>query len=49
MDKYINRLMKCGYSHYKAFMICRDFTINLSLFDLECFIVSMEQKHVGKV
>lgn len=38
MDKYINVLVKHGYTHESATRLCIDFMRNLSLFDLECFI-----------
>ena len=44
MDKYISRLKKCGYTYDKAKQICIDFTKNLTLFDLECFVWAMEKK-----
>lgn len=48
MSKYINRLVKCGYSRQRAKDVCCDFVRNLSFFDLECFVTSME-KYVDKV
>ena len=41
--------MNCGYTEEKARKTCLDFCRNLSLFDLECFVITMEQKNVGKV
>lgn len=49
MDKYIKRLIRCSYTEDKAYRICCDFITNLSLFDLECFVASMERKNVEKV
>ena len=48
MDKYINRLIKCKYDRASAYKVCVDFIKNLSLFDLECFVTSVEH-HVGGV
>lgn len=47
MHKYVNRLMKCGYTYAKACDLCLDFVYNLSLFDLECFVRDMEDKRCG--
>ena len=54
MQKYIDRLIKCGYSPEKAYSLCQDFRRNLSIVDLENFILSMEKerlenKNVDKV
>lgn len=46
MFKYVNRLMKCGYTKAKAYSVCCDFVTNLSIFDLENFILTMERKNV---
>ena len=46
MYKYIERLVKCGYTKAKAYELCCDFIRNLSLFDLENFVISMEKAHV---
>lgn len=47
MIKYVNRLVKCGYTYDTAYGVCADFICNLSLFDLECFVQSMENiQHV---
>lgn len=45
MIGYINRLMKCGYALVTARKLCIDFVRNLSLFDLECFIESVEDAY----
>lgn len=45
MSAYINRLIKCGYTLGKAHSICVDFIKNLSLVDLECFVISIEGNH----
>ena len=45
MSTYINRLVKCGYTIGKARAICIDFIKNLSLIDLECFIMSVERNY----
>lgn len=45
MIGYINRLMKCGYALVTARELCLDFARNLSLFDLECFVETMEDIH----
>lgn len=43
MEKYINRLERCGYSRDYAKKLCIDFITNLSLFDLECFVWYVEK------
>lgn len=43
MQKYIDRLIKCGYTNERAYKVCCDFVNNLSLFDLENFILTMEK------
>lgn len=43
MQKYIDRLVKCGYTKARAYSICCDFVSNLTIFDLENFILTMEQ------
>lgn len=43
MEKYIRRLMKCGYTRAKAYDLCCDFSRNLPLIELENFIYSMEK------
>lgn len=45
MKKYIDRLIKCGYSYDDAKDICCDFIKNLSLFSLECFVLSVENRN----
>lgn len=47
METYIVRLMACGYTREKAEEICKDFMLNLHLFDLEFFVDAMEQIYVG--
>jgi len=49
MWKYIDRLVKCGYSTHRAYNVCSDFVKNLSLVELEFFIASVEKDHVEKV
>lgn len=49
MEKYINRLTKCGYSTYKAKLICLEFLKDFSLVDLNNFICFMEKNYVDKV
>lgn len=46
MEKYIRRLIECGYTRAKAYELCCDFVRNLSLFDLENFIYTMETRNV---
>lgn len=46
MQQYINRLMKCGYSFENAYKICQDFQKNLSIVDLENFVLSMEKENL---
>lgn len=48
MQKYIDRLMKCGYSFDNARKICQDFQKNLSIVDLENFVLSMEKENLKK-
>lgn len=49
MDKYVERLIKCGYSVSEARKICYDFLKDFCLFDLINFILFMENEHVDKV
>lgn len=42
MSKYVDRLVKCGYTHTAASQLCCDFIRNLSLFELDCFVVYLE-------
>lgn len=44
MQKYISRLVKCGYSTAKAYELCCCFIVNFSLPELEYFVESMEKK-----
>ena len=46
MQKYINRLIKCGYSLERARAVCSDFVRNLPLIELENFVLSMEKNYV---
>ena len=46
MAKYIERLKACGYTTARAYSLCKDFIINLSILDLENFILTMERKNV---
>lgn len=43
MYKYIERLIKCGYSISRAYDVCVDFVRNLSWLDLEYFVHSVEK------
>ncbi len=45
MSRYINRLVRCGYTRAKAKRLCIDFIKNLSIFDLEQFVLAMEESH----
>lgn len=49
MQKYENRLILCGYSRERAHSICVDFVRNLTLVDLESFVISVEKSHVARV
>ncbi len=49
MDKYIKRLIKCGYSADDAKSICAQFIKDFSLFELNNFILFMESNYVDKV
>lgn len=49
MWTYVKRLIGCGFSLNRAYSVCRDFTNNLPLIDLENFVQSMERKHVGRI
>lgn len=42
MDKYVDVLVRHGYTHESALQLCKDFIRNLSLFDLECFVYFVE-------
>jgi len=44
MDRYIKRLIRCGYSADRAYCVCFDFAKNLPLIDLEYFIESIERE-----
>ena len=45
MDKYIDRLVKCGYERNKAVRTCEEFTRNLPLVDLELFVEATEEQY----
>lgn len=47
MQKYEQRLIKCGYTEDAAHKLCLDFLRNLSLNELEFFIVDLETRYVG--
>ena len=49
MKDYINRLVRCGYSAEKASDLCIGIIVNLSIFDLECFICAMEKINVEEI
>lgn len=53
MEKYVERLIKCGYKRDRATRVCEDFVRNLSVLDLQLFVESTEEvyrgKHVEKV
>lgn len=44
MQKYVKRLVKCGYSEEHAYAVCCDFIRNLSIVDLENFVSSVEKR-----
>ena len=44
MQKYIDRLVKCGYTKERAYQVCCDFVRNLPIIELENFVWSMERK-----
>lgn len=46
MQKYIDRLVRCGYTAERARNVCSDFARNLPLIELENFVISMEKSHV---
>lgn len=46
MKSYVKRLVRCGYSYDRAFTVCKDFVKNLTIVDLECFVLSIEKNHV---
>lgn len=43
MDKYVYRLVRCGYSADRAYCICSDFVKNLPFIELENFVNSIER------
>ena len=43
MMEYVDRLMNCGYTAERAIQICRDFSRNLKVYDLELFVESVEE------
>ena len=45
MSKFINRLVKCGYSYIEACSACKDILRNLPIWDLEFFVSSVERHH----
>ena len=47
MRKYVERLVKCGYSRRRAVKVCEDFVRNLPLIDLDFFVCSVEGKLCG--
>lgn len=48
MKKYVDRLVRCGYSRQRAREVCEEFVRNLSLIDLDFFICSKEAEiYVG--
>ena len=53
MDKYIARLIKCGYEPNNALKTCEEFARNLPLVDLELFVQATEEiyrrNHVDQV
>lgn len=48
MQKYVNRLIKCGYSPVDAYNMCVNYLKDFSILDLEMLISSIEErrKHV---
>lgn len=42
MDRYINRLIACGFPAHEAHTICIDFVRNYTVDDLEDFVRSAE-------
>lgn len=49
MDKYIKRLIACGYSPDKAVKVCEEFERNLGMLDLELFVQATEEYHINHV
>lgn len=48
MKEYVARLMSCGYTEEKAIEICRDFSRNLRVYDLELFVQCVEEYFLKK-
>ena len=46
MQKYVDRLICCGYDPERAYSVCCDMVRNLSLVDLVFFITVMEERYV---
>lgn len=49
MNEYVDRLIDCGYDRDRALKLCFDFVVNLSVFDLACFVASVEERNVDKI
>ena len=43
MNRYIKRLVDCGYTQDHARKVCEDFTRNLPLIALQCFVEMVEE------
>ena len=46
MQKYVDRLIRCGYDPERAYSVCCDMVRNLSFMDLVFFVVTMEERNV---
>lgn len=49
MQKYIDRLMRCGFSYHRAYYECCDFIKEYGLEGLEDYISSIEKENKRNV
>ena len=45
----VDRLVNCGFTQKAAEQIVRDFIVNLSYFNLQFFVESVEKDNVGRI
>lgn len=49
MQKYEQRLVRCGYTKANAHSVCLEFLNNLSINELEYFVTDLEMRYVARV
>lgn len=49
MQKYEQRLVRCGYTKANAHSVCLEFLNNLSLNELEYFVTDLERRNVAGI